>query len=298
LHARLVDWLSCPTCASFPLRVDGESGSTDEVGAGVLVCTICDGAFPIDDGIPFLLPPALRELIHAREARAAPDEFSSYRTEQTPAVARLVEKLARSASVVLDLGSGRGPYLPFLSGDVICLDIFPQFLRDLPRTIGDRVRVHPICASATHVPLRRGVADLVLASELIEHLEPEAAHRALGEWPRLARQWCVVDTPHGHEGDWLTRVRHLVYRTESLTDEEHHTLPELDHHSTFSAEDFRAAGYACHGAIGWVSRKRFRLGPFWDLYDAIAWRFPSIGGTLIAVSPGRARELEVLSARA
>jgi len=129
---------------------------------------------------------------------------------------------------------------------------------------------------------------LVFASELIEHLEPNDAHRVLHEWPRLARQWCVIDTPNGHEGSLLTRLRHLVYRTKSMTAIEHRELPELDHHSTFSPDDFRAAGYECHGSIGWVSRERFRLGPLWDVYDVFAWRFPAIAGTLIAMTRGKA----------
>jgi Methyltransferase domain len=262
--------------------------SHDEVVTGTLVCGECGLTYPIEERIPILLPPTLRELVRARQANASPAEFTDYRTEATPAVARLVGRLARSASIVLDLGSGRGPYLPQLSGDVICVDMFSEFLRDLPGSIDDRVRVHPICASATDLPVRPAVADLVLASELIEHLDPASARRALDEWPRLAKQWCVIDTPNGREGDWLTRLRHLVYRTSRLTHAEHPDLPELDHHSMFAPDDFRAAGYRCHGCIGWVSRKRFRLGPLWDLYDVIAWRLPAIGGTLVAVTPGRA----------
>lgn len=288
--SRLVDWLRCPDCRSTRLRITSNRSRDGEIITGAVVCTSCGGVYPIEDGLPFLLPQSFREIEH-RASEAAHAEFVDYWTEATPAVARLVRKLAESAAVVLDLGSGRAPYLPHLSGDVICLDIFPHFLRDLPSIVADRVRVHPICASAMHVPIREGVADVVLASELIEHLQPAEAIRALEEWPRLANQWCVVDTPNGREGDWLTRVRHLIYGTETLTEEVHPNLPELDHHSTFSPEDFRAAGYECHGSIGWVSRKRFRLGPLWDLYDAVAWRFPSIAGTLIAVSPGRAREL-------
>jgi uncharacterized protein YbaR (Trm112 family) len=266
----------------------GETRGDGEIVTGELSCRECRGIYPIEDGIPFLLPLALKDAVRERASRAAPAEFAEYYSEGTPAVAKVLERLARSAAVVLDLGCGRAPYLPLFSGDVICLDIFPQFLRDLPLAVGNRVRVHAICASATHVPIRYGAADLVFASEVIEHLQPADAQRALEEWPRTAKQWCVVDTPNGHEGAWLTRVRHAVYGTEKLTTDEHPNLPELDHHSTFSPEDFRAAGYECHGSIGWVSRKRFRLGPIWDLYDVIAWRFPAIAGTLIAVSPGRA----------
>jgi hypothetical protein len=204
--------------------------------------------------------------------------------------------LARNATVVLDLGSGRAPYLPFLRGDVICLDIFPQFLRDLPSRHGGRARVHRICGSATHVPIVAGAADVVFASELIEHLEPGDASRALEEWPRLAREWCVIDTPNGYEGSLLSRLRHFMYRRQTLTAVEHTELPELDHHSTFSADNFRAAGYECHGCIGWVSRESFRLGPLWDLYDFVAWRFAAIGGTLIAIRPGNAPSAETARA--
>jgi uncharacterized protein YbaR (Trm112 family) len=289
MDARLVEWLRCPDCGEAPLRLDGQPAD-DGITTGALRCDSCGTKFPIADGIPYLLPASLREGVE-RTTRDARDAFAEYRTESTPAVARLVARLARSARVVLDLGSGRGPYLPFLEGDVVCLDLFPPFLRDLP-THTEKARIHPICASVTHVPLRDGVADLVLASELIEHLHPEDARRALSDWPHLARQWCVIDTPNGHEGSLLTRLRHFVYRTDTLTEVAHPDVPELDHHSTFSPDDFRAAGYVCRGCIGWVSRKRFRLGPLWDLYDLIAWRLPSIAGTLIAIAPGRAAGAE------
>jgi uncharacterized protein YbaR (Trm112 family) len=282
---RIVDWLRCPECRWAPLSLDAESDA-DDIVDGTLRCRGCGGVYWIEGGIPFLLPAALRERVDERSARAAPEEFAEYQTEATPAVARLVAKLAAAAGVVLDIGSGRGPYLPFFSGEVICLDIYPQFLRDLPESV-DGVTVHAICASATHVPIRPGVADLVFASSLIEHLPPAETQRALREWPRLANQWCAIDAPNGYEGAWLTRLRHLVYRTETLTEAAHPDLPELDHHSTFSPDDFRAAGFECHGCIGWVSRMRFPLGPVWDLFDAVAWRFPAIGGTLVAVSPGR-----------
>jgi len=283
----VLDWLRCPECGWTTLLAEQGVSVGEELVSGALECPACGSFYPIEDGIPFLLPVAARDALAHRASNARPADFVGYRTEATRAVARLLAKLGQSAAVTLDLGSGRAPYLQLFSGDVICIDIFPQFLRDLPTTVDNRIRVHRICASATHVPIRLGAADLVFASELIEHLEPRDARRALQEWPRLASQWCVIDTPNGHEGDWLTRVRHTIYRTRTLTASEHPDLPELDHHSTFSPADFRAAGYECHGCIGWVSRKRFRLRRLWDLYDAIAWRFPALAGTLIAVSPGR-----------
>jgi uncharacterized protein YbaR (Trm112 family) len=282
MNRKLMDWLACPTCSTSELSLQ-EDRPGEEVDEGELACGACGQIYEIRQGIPFLLPPELRARVEERTGRVAPASFDEYRTEATPAVARLLGRLARRAQVVLDIGSGRCPYLHLFSGDLVCLDLYPQFLSELQDRSSANLRVHAVCASATHLPFRRDFADLVFASEVIEHLDPEDADRALADWPQRARKWCVIDTPNGDESALITRLRHLIYRTESLTEVEHPELPELDHHSTFSPDTFRQAGYDCHGCIGWVSRKRFRLGPLWDVYDAVAWRLPAIGGTLVAV---------------
>jgi hypothetical protein len=229
-----------------------------------------------------LVPHELRSRPEQRSRSERAADLANYRTEATPAVSKLLTKLGSETSVILDIGSGRSPYLDLFSGDVVCVDLYPEFLYDLQKRSTERVRVHPVCATATRLPFHRGFADLVFASEVIEHLKPEEADAALATWPTYARLWCVIDTPNGEESAAITRLRHLIYRGEQ-TGGEHPDLPELEHHSNFSPETFRNAGYECHGCIGWVSRKRFRLGPLWDLYDAIAWRVPEIGGTLVAV---------------
>jgi uncharacterized protein YbaR (Trm112 family) len=288
VRRELLDWLVCPTCRGpeLALTVEDEDPEGD-VSAGSISCAGCGEVYPVERGVPRLLPPGLRPALDERVAEASKEQLEAYRTEATPAVARLLDSLSREAQVTLDIGSGRGPYLGVLRGDVICVDIVPEFLYDLLGRDHGNARVHPVCASATDLPFRPGVADLVFASEVIEHLTPGDADRALETWPVYARKWCVIDTPNGEEGSLLTKLRHLLYRTRTLTAVEHPDLPELDHHSTFSPHVFREAGYECHGCIGWVSRKRFRLGPLWDVYDAIAWRVPAIGGTLVAIARRR-----------
>ncbi len=55
----LMDILACPMCkGDLELAVDEEEG--DEVIKGSLFCAKCDERYPIDDGIPNLLPPDLR----------------------------------------------------------------------------------------------------------------------------------------------------------------------------------------------------------------------------------------------
>ena len=61
----LMDILACPMCKSeLELTVDEEEG--DEVLKGSLFCAKCDERYPIDDGIPNLLPPNLRKEAEAQ----------------------------------------------------------------------------------------------------------------------------------------------------------------------------------------------------------------------------------------
>jgi len=56
----LMDVLCCPLDkADLDLAVDERDG--DEIVAGTLTCTECDETFPIEDGIPNLLPPDMRD---------------------------------------------------------------------------------------------------------------------------------------------------------------------------------------------------------------------------------------------
>ncbi|MYK25689.1 MAG: Trm112 family protein [Dehalococcoidia bacterium] len=56
----LMELLACPLCkAELTLTVvDEEAG---EILSGRLDCAACGETFPIEDGIPNLLPPELRE---------------------------------------------------------------------------------------------------------------------------------------------------------------------------------------------------------------------------------------------
>ena len=57
----LLEILCCPLDKE-PLELeDAEYDDGGEVVAGTLVCTACGEDFPIEDGIPNLLPPDMRE---------------------------------------------------------------------------------------------------------------------------------------------------------------------------------------------------------------------------------------------
>ncbi len=60
-----MDILACPMCkGELELSIDQEEG--DEVITGSLFCGKCNERYPIDDGIPNLLPPDLRRQAEAQ----------------------------------------------------------------------------------------------------------------------------------------------------------------------------------------------------------------------------------------
>jgi uncharacterized protein len=56
----LVDILACPRDRA-PLTLTATETEGDEVVTGALTCTRCAHAYPIEDGIPNLLPPEVAE---------------------------------------------------------------------------------------------------------------------------------------------------------------------------------------------------------------------------------------------
>lgn len=56
----LMDIICCPVCKS-DLELIIESEEDNEVIEGTLRCTECGEEFPINDGIPNLLPPDMRD---------------------------------------------------------------------------------------------------------------------------------------------------------------------------------------------------------------------------------------------
>lgn len=66
MHPDLLDILCCPEDKA-PLRLHATDRDGDEVRAGSLTCTQCGFAYPIEEGIPNLLP----QDWHADEVRDA-----------------------------------------------------------------------------------------------------------------------------------------------------------------------------------------------------------------------------------
>jgi uncharacterized protein YbaR (Trm112 family) len=59
LKRELMEILVCPVCKG-DLELQVETEDEEEVVTGALTCAPCNESYPIQDGIPNLLPPEMR----------------------------------------------------------------------------------------------------------------------------------------------------------------------------------------------------------------------------------------------
>jgi len=98
----------------------------------------------------------------------------------------------QQGKLALDIGAGHGYITSFLNSqgvDAVALDINPRNLRELS------VKSSFIMADASVLPIRNDSLDIVIAFELVEHLENPA--KALGEFRRTLKNGgvCLITTP-------------------------------------------------------------------------------------------------------
>ena len=60
MKKKLMDILACPMCKYHPLELSIEKENDKEVLAGNIRCPKCEVDFPIEDGIPNMLPPTTK----------------------------------------------------------------------------------------------------------------------------------------------------------------------------------------------------------------------------------------------
>ncbi len=62
MRKSLLDILACPVCKG-DLEIEVIEESQDEIIKGELICKECGERYPVEDGIPNMLPPELREKV-------------------------------------------------------------------------------------------------------------------------------------------------------------------------------------------------------------------------------------------
>lgn len=182
--------------------------------------------------------------------------------------------LGNRAGSVLSIGCGNGekdehivrrrkPHL------LVGLDIFEPCLRACQRT-----SVHDglVLGDARRLPFRDRSFDVVVAAEVIEHLEKDDASELLREMERVARKKIIISCPVGY-----------------VDQGEYDGNPFQLHRSGFTPAEFRRRGYSVRGAgLRWVwyggrvGLLRSLAVGFTSLLP-ISYSIPELGGAMVCV---------------
>jgi ubiquinone/menaquinone biosynthesis C-methylase UbiE len=200
LNSHLASLLACPHDGGAPLR--REPAQTGRAEA-FLLCPICARRYPVDSGIPRLLPDPdslpleeAREKAQEREQRDAEaavyDRLAALRLLSLAELPVTLRRLAPEARhTVVEVGSGTGRFtapLAARAGHVVALDHSFQSLLVARRKLPPRSDVLLVQADASYLPLRSGAVDRVLSCQMLEHLPTdESRKRAVMEMARVLR---------------------------------------------------------------------------------------------------------------
>jgi SAM-dependent methyltransferase len=104
-------------------------------------------------------------------------------------LAHFREMIPDGVRTVLDVGCGDGALTNPLAED------YDVTGADLSQTALSHVRTKTVLASATDLPFADGAFDLVLCSQVLEHLEDADYRRALSELRRVASRSVLISVP-------------------------------------------------------------------------------------------------------
>ena len=109
---------------------------------------------------------------------------------ETERIEMTINSIPSGVSSILDVGCGDGRITNRLASS------YPQVVGvDISKEALKHVQTKVIRASAEHLPFKNRSFDLVLTTELLEHLPEVTYRKALGEIKRIAKHWILMGVP-------------------------------------------------------------------------------------------------------
>lgn len=188
-------------------------------------------------------------------------EFLYYRF--LPNYPKELKKLTSSCSSLLDVGCGENSPVKFLSKKIfsVGIDVHKPSL-----TKSKQNKIHHRYFQMNVIDIDKKFAqssfDLVLASDIIEHLDKKDGLKLIKKMEKIAKKRVIILTPNGF-----------------LTQERTNNNPWQLHLSGYSVKEMKAMGYKVFGINGWKPLKGVRcfvtLRPkyFWLLVSTISQFF-------------------------
>ena len=182
MRENLLEYLACPADAGHPLVLHAETRVAGAIQEGDLRCPRCDSWFAIKAGIA-------RFLDHDRMPDVKKKEMAvrdqSYRHDYTVGRERLSEFDAVRSAVgdasglrVLDAGCGLGQMTAAVCGarDVVAMDFAWEGLVHFRTPPG--LSVDLVQADASRMSFQKGVFDLAISCQLLEHVHSQELREA------------------------------------------------------------------------------------------------------------------------
>lgn len=158
-----------------------------------------------------------------------------YHRTRFTTIANRLRPLLRTATSFIDVGCGSGEYLVLARqsgvGLVCGVDLSFAYARRARQIAGGSVTAH---ASADSLPFLSSSFDVVLCSEVIEHVEPSSSTCLLNELTRIAKRTIVITTPNDRAAIRLLARRLVPEKVRQLDD-------QVGHINLFGYDDLREA---------------------------------------------------------
>ena len=168
---------------------------------------------------------------------------SRYHQRRFQMVCGLLASLGPSGATFLDVGAGTGEYLDYMTSagviEAIAIDLSFNYCRRLS------ARTNLVAeASATSLPLASRCVDIVLCSEVIEHIPGSDTCTVISELCRVARRAVVITTPN--RSALIRRIGRMISpgSVDSLD-------KEVGHINLMNAKEFRTV----LGIDGWELKR-------------------------------------------
>lgn len=228
MNSSLLEVLRCPEGCATSLKLSVREGEKDRIKVGLLCCPTCSRTYPIENGIPRMLPSALTDAGHALSDESAVRKRSEMRARDAQVrdydrmwhlnlfglleIPMTLHQLALAPDhLLLEAGCGTGRMTRQFAArcrQVVAVDFSWDSLHSCTAKLqkaGVR-NVALIQADICQLPFETALFDRIVSCQVLEHIPTQAAReQAVEELGRVLRSGGNL-VLSAYQYSWITRL--------------------------------------------------------------------------------------------